>query len=111
MTTSAAEKAAGPSLNTTNWILPKDTMDRSSESDEEVSLLAYGRAAGEHRWKDQKGGHGDGSLSDRQQEQKRQDPDTTPAMEPFISGSRDSFGNLPPNVLEELKKMIKEEGQ
>ncbi|WQF81645.1 hypothetical protein CDEST_06659 [Colletotrichum destructivum] len=109
MTTSAAEKAAGSSLNTTNRILPRDTIDRPSESDEEVSLLAYGRVAGEHRWKDQKGGHGHGSLSDRQQEQKRQGPNTTPAMESFISGSRDSFGNLPPKVVEELKKMIKEE--
>ncbi|GJD01804.1 hypothetical protein ColKHC_10629 [Colletotrichum higginsianum] len=86
-------------------------MERPSGSDEETSLLAYGRAAEEHRWKDQKGGHGDGSLSGRQREQKRQGPDTTPAMEPFISGSRDSFGNLPPNVVEELKKMIKEEAQ
>ncbi|KAJ0162241.1 hypothetical protein CTA2_4870 [Colletotrichum tanaceti] len=109
MAASPAKKAAGPSLNTTEWILPRYTMGRPSESDEELSLPAYERDIGQHRWKDQKGSHGDGSPSDRHQEQKRQGSDTTPAMDPFTSRSRDRFGNLPSNVVEELKKMIKEE--
>ncbi|GKT78837.1 hydroxyproline-rich glycoprotein DZ-HRGP [Colletotrichum tofieldiae] len=110
MTAAPAEKAVRPRLNTTmNWSLPRDVAGHSSGPDEEISPLSPGRAAGGYRREGQKEGYGHGSLADGQHQQQQRHGSESLVMESLISRPRDSLGNLPPDVVEELKKMIKEE--
>lgn len=108
MTTTPAGKAVRPRLNTTtNWSLPRDQAGRPDP--EELSPLSPGRAAGEYGWGQQKGSHGHGNRADEQQQQQQGCESLT--METLTSKPRDSLGSMPSDMLEELRKIIKEEGQ
>ncbi|KAK1983190.1 hypothetical protein LZ30DRAFT_588963 [Colletotrichum cereale] len=105
MTTKPAEKAARPRLNTTvDWSPPRTAAGCSSRPDEGVSPLSTGK----HRREGQKEGHGRGGLADGRPQQRRHGSES-PAMKSPIPKARDSLGDLSPSVVEELKKMIKEE--
>ncbi|KAJ3950631.1 uncharacterized protein N0V96_001781 [Colletotrichum fioriniae] len=106
MTTTPAGKAVRPRLNTTtNWSLPRDQAGRPDP--EELSPLSPGRAAGEYGWGQQKGSHGHGNRADEQQQQQQGCESLT--METLTSKPRDSLGSMPSDMLEELRKIIKEE--
>ncbi|GKT50000.1 uncharacterized protein ColSpa_10181 [Colletotrichum spaethianum] len=111
MTAAPGEKAVRLRLNTTtNWSLPRDAAGRSSGPDEKILPLSPRGAAGSYRWDGQKEDHGHEGLSDgrQQQQQQRQGPESL-GVESLISRPQDSLGHLPLDVVEELKKMIKEE--
>ncbi|WYZ37312.1 hypothetical protein EsH8_II_000818 [Colletotrichum jinshuiense] len=94
MTTAPAHKAVRPKLNTTtNWTMPGGS---TNPEPEEISPT-WG-----YDW-EQKKGHGRGDDADEQQ--------VPPgvAMETLLSRSRDRLGSMSSDMLEEFRKIIKEE--
>ncbi|OLN92092.1 hypothetical protein CCHL11_01566 [Colletotrichum chlorophyti] len=98
MTTSPAEQAVRPKLNTTNWSLPNISASREPED------ICPGQS-----WvgcsEDKKEGHEHDNIVDAWQDSDRAH------MEPLMSRSRESLGNMSSDMLEELRKIIKEESK
>ncbi|KAI8157341.1 hypothetical protein K4K49_008075 [Colletotrichum sp. SAR 10_70] len=101
-----AGEAVRPRLDTnTNWALPRDQHPDDPES-EELSPLSPGREPAEYTWGEQKEGHGPG------------EGDARPAAaininipSPLMSRTRESMGSMSSDMMEELRKIIKEEVQ
>lgn len=101
-----AGEAVRPRLDTnTNWALPRDQHPDDPEF-EELSPLSPGREPAEYTWGEQKEGHGPG------------EGDARPAAaininipSPLMSRTRESMGSLSSDMMEELRKIIKEEGE
>ncbi|KAK1720054.1 hypothetical protein BDP67DRAFT_574331 [Colletotrichum lupini] len=108
MTTTPTGKAMRPRLNTTtNWSLPRD--QAGLPDPEELSPLSPRRAAGEYGWGQQKGSHGHGNRVDEQQQPQQQQGSESLIIETLTSKPRDSLGGMPSDMMEELRKIIKEE--
>ncbi|OHE97626.1 hypothetical protein CORC01_07041 [Colletotrichum orchidophilum] len=106
MTSSLAGKAVRPRLNTTtNWSLPRDHAGRPEP--EELSPLSPERAAGEYGWGQQKESHGHGNGHENRVDEQRGSDSLI--METLTSRPRDSLGSMSSDMLEELRKIIKEE--
>ncbi|KAF4836689.1 hypothetical protein CGCTS75_v001901 [Colletotrichum tropicale] len=101
-----AGEAVRPRLDTnTHWALPRDQHPDDPEF-EELSPLSPGREPAEYTWGEQKEGHGPG------------EGDARPAAaininipSPLMSKTRESMGSMSSDMIEELRKIIKEEVQ
>lgn len=102
MTEMPAEMAIRPKLNTADWISPRD--QAGGPEPEELSPPSPGRETAEYTWEEQKESRG------------HADVDEQPApininIPPLVSRPRDSMGGMPSDMLQELRKIIKEEGK
>ncbi|KAF9877830.1 hypothetical protein CkaCkLH20_04965 [Colletotrichum karsti] len=100
MTTTPGEKAVRLKLNTTDWTLSRD--HAGDPDPEDFPLPLFGQETAEYTWGEQKEDHGHGDVEE-------QPPSINLNIPPLVSRSRDSMGSMSSNMLEELRKIIKEE--
>ncbi|KAL0940932.1 uncharacterized protein CTRU02_203695 [Colletotrichum truncatum] len=101
MTTTSVNEAARPRLNITKWGFPQDNPERPGS--EEFSPRSPKHDTAESNWEEQKESQKLWDITDEQS------TSINISIPPLATPTRDSMGSMSSDMLEELRKIIKEE--